>query len=222
MTRRPGSSRLAGQNKNLGTPQAHHIAPTKQRRCFVAFHAENSAAETWDDQKGRRMDTLTTAKRSELMSRIRSTGTTPELRAEAAAKRLRRRPATHDRSLPGRPDMAFPRSKAAVFVHGCFWHQHAGCAKARVPKSNAAFWTAKFAANRARDRRAARELRAMGWTVLTIWECETMDPAGLRERLAAFLREATNAVRGVREPIGRATQAKLRQTLDRPGGRDVS
>jgi DNA mismatch endonuclease (patch repair protein) len=134
------------------------------------------------------MDTLTAAKRSELMSRIRSTGTTPELRAEAAARRLRRRPATHDRSLPGRPDMAFPRSKAAVFVHGCFWHQHAGCAKARRPKTNRTFWEAKFAANRARDRRAARELRAMGWRVLTVWECETRDAVALQERLGRFLR----------------------------------
>jgi len=133
------------------------------------------------------MDTLTREARSELMGRIRSTGTSPELRAEEAARRLRRRPATHDRSLPGRPDMAFPRSKAAVFVHGCFWHQHRGCQKARTPKSNKAFWAAKFAANRARDRRAARGLRAMGWRVLTVWECETKDAAALQERLGRFL-----------------------------------
>jgi DNA mismatch endonuclease (patch repair protein) len=121
------------------------------------------------------------------MGRIRSTGTSPELLAEAAARRLRRRPATHDRSLPGRPDMAFPRAKAAVFVHGCFWHQHRGCAKCRTPGSNKAFWEAKFAANKARDRRAARELRAMGWRVLTVWECETRDAAKLQERLGRFL-----------------------------------
>jgi DNA mismatch endonuclease (patch repair protein) len=133
------------------------------------------------------MDTLTKEGRSRLMGRIRSTGTSPELLAEAAARRLRRRPATHDRSLPGRPDMAFPRAKAAVFVHGCFWHQHRGCAKCRTPGSNKAFWEAKFAANKARDRRAARELRAMGWRVLTVWECETRDAAKLQERLGRFL-----------------------------------
>ncbi len=136
------------------------------------------------------MDTMTKEQRSRTMSRIRSTGTSPELRMEAAARRIRRRPATHVKSLPGRPDMAFPRSKAAVFVHGCFWHQHCGCPKAREPKSNQAFWEAKFAANRERDRRAARELRAMGWSVLMVWECETKDADRLQGRLARFLNEA--------------------------------
>jgi DNA mismatch endonuclease, patch repair protein len=168
---RPHSTAVASQSPAPETPHGRGPGSTK--------HAIKEAVH---------VDTLTPERRSALMSRIRSTGTTPERLAEDAARHLRRRPATHVRSLPGRPDMVFPRSKAAVFVHGCFWHQHKGCAKARVPKTNKRFWEAKFAANRLRDRRAARELRRMGWRVLTVWECETKDAARLQERLGRFLR----------------------------------
>jgi DNA mismatch endonuclease (patch repair protein) len=130
------------------------------------------------------MDTLKKEQRSALMSRIRSKGTKPELKALAAAKALRLRPATHRLDLPGKPDMAFNTRKAAVFVNGCFWHGHDGCAKARTPKSNIGFWAAKLAANKARDQRNKRDLRRMGWRVMTVWECR-MD--GLEGRLRRFL-----------------------------------
>ena len=79
--------------------------------------------------------------------------------------------------------MVFPKRRIAVFVHGCFWHRHPGCAKTSTPKSNVAFWEEKFTRNVQRDHRTRAELEVDGWTVLTIWECETKDS----ERLAAFV-----------------------------------
>lgn len=79
----------------------------------------------------------------------------------------------HSAALPGRPDLVFPKYRAVVFVHGCFWHRHKGCRYAYTPKSNLPFWEKKFAENVARDARNARELRQAGWKVLTVWECET-------------------------------------------------
>jgi DNA mismatch endonuclease (patch repair protein) len=74
----------------------------------------------------------------------------------------------HVRGLPGRPDIAFPRAKVAIFVHGCFWH---GCPEhCNMPKSNAGFWAEKFQRNRARDERKTQELNAAGWRVLVLWE----------------------------------------------------
>ena len=77
----------------------------------------------------------------------------------------------HDRSLPGSPDLVFPRYRAAVFVHGCFWHVHDGCKFATRPSSRKEFWKEKFAANRKRDRRNYATLAANGWRVLVVWEC---------------------------------------------------
>ena len=76
------------------------------------------------------------------------------------------------RGLPGKPDFANKSRRWAIFVHGCFWHRHTGCSRATAPKSNPDFWTEKFAANRRRDAKAIRALRAMGFKVVVIWECE--------------------------------------------------
>jgi DNA mismatch endonuclease (patch repair protein) len=76
----------------------------------------------------------------------------------------------HDRALPGSPDLVFPRFRAVVFVHGCYWHSH-GCHRSTVPKTRNAFWISKFKANKARDGRKQAELLALGWRVLTVWEC---------------------------------------------------
>lgn len=89
----------------------------------------------------------------------------------------------HKADLPGRPDLAFPRYRTVVFVHGCFWHRHEGCRKATLPKSRVEYWEAKFRTNVERDARNTAELTRMGWRVLTIWECETKDSELLRRRL---------------------------------------
>lgn len=79
---------------------------------------------------------------------------------------------TNARDLPGSPDIVFDAERVAVFVHGCFWHRHARCARASIPHSNRAFWERKFVANCRRDRKAYRRLRELGWTVEIVWECE--------------------------------------------------
>jgi DNA mismatch endonuclease (patch repair protein) len=116
------------------------------------------------------MDTITKEQRSRVMSRIRSRDTKPELlvrkRLYAAGWRFR----VCDRRLPGHPDVVVPRSRTLVEVRGCFWHRH-GCAKSSMPKSNVAFWMAKWSRNVLRDRRHEVEWRKLGWNVIVVWEC---------------------------------------------------
>lgn len=76
------------------------------------------------------------------------------------------------KKAPGHPDIAYPGRHLAIFVNGCFWHAHEGCRYATRPQSNAEYWEAKFARNRARDARVREELEAAGWNVVVIWECE--------------------------------------------------
>lgn len=82
----------------------------------------------------------------------------------------------HRRDLPGTPDIVLPRYKIAVFVHGCFWHRHPDCKRATTPQTRAAFWSAKFSANVARDRAAEQQLRSTGWSPIVVWECQTTNP----------------------------------------------
>ena len=117
--------------------------------------------------------------RSRLMASIRGKDTRPELLVRrylhAAGLRFR----LHDRRLPGRPDLVFPRFRVAVFVHGCFWHRHHNCKHATQPSTNVEFWNAKFAYNVSKDDRHAAALRSLGWSPLVIWECEASDPDAL-------------------------------------------
>ena len=110
--------------------------------------------------------------RSYIMSRIRGKDTKPEIlvRKYLFARGLRFR--KNDKRYPGRPDVVLPKYKTAVFVHGCFWHLHEGCKYAKMPKSNVEYWKEKLYRNRERDAQNQAELKAMGWTVLTVWECE--------------------------------------------------
>jgi DNA mismatch endonuclease, patch repair protein len=122
-------------------------------------------------------DPLSQVERSELMSRVRQTGTTPELRVRRALSKLGGRYRLRSKELKRRPDIVFPGAKVAVYVHGCFWHQHSGCAAARIPRTRPDYWKPKLAANVERDARHARALEDAGWLVVTIWECETKSPA---------------------------------------------
>ena len=106
------------------------------------------------------------------MSGIRGANTQPELRVRRHLHAAGLRYRLHMRGLPGRPDLVLPRFRTAVFVHGCFWHQHPGCRFATRPGTNAEFWKAKFATNRERDQRKEAELRALGWRVEVVWECD--------------------------------------------------
>jgi DNA mismatch endonuclease (patch repair protein) len=123
------------------------------------------------------VDSLSRKHRSWNMSRIRSRDTGPELLVRSALHRAGYRFRLHSKDLPGRPDIVLPKYRTVVFVHGCFWHRHPGCRFAYTPKSRVAFWNDKFRANVGRDRRNARALRAIGWKVITVWECQAGSPA---------------------------------------------
>ena len=118
------------------------------------------------------MDTVTREKRHEIMSHIRGKNSKPEVivRKYLFAKGLRYR--KNYGKLPGHPDIALTKYKTVIFVNGCFWHGHAGCRFFHLPSSNVEFWELKIRNNRERDIKKTEELDALGWTVITIWECE--------------------------------------------------
>ncbi|MCK5908524.1 MAG: DNA mismatch endonuclease Vsr [Caulobacter sp.] len=126
-------------------------------------------------------------KRSAVMARVKSKGTSPEKAVRRILTRLGARYRLHRKDLPGNPDIVMPGRKLAVFVHGCFWHGHDCARGSRVPKANRDYWLAKVGRNKARDEKAQEALRADGWTVETIWECELKDEPGLTARLARRL-----------------------------------
>lgn len=118
------------------------------------------------------MDKVDKETRSRMMARIKSKDTSPELtvRKGLFARGLRYR--LHANQLPGRPDLVFPRYRAIIQVHGCFWHGHEPCKLFRPPLSNQTYWTPKIARNRANDERALSRLHELGWRVHVVWECQ--------------------------------------------------
>ena len=118
------------------------------------------------------VDTVTSERRSWNMSRIRCRDTGPEVVLRSLLHRAGLRFRLHAKKLPGRPDIVLPKYKTAIFVHGCFWHRHAGCRNATTPSTRAEFWQEKFDGNVRRDARNRADLKAAGWTVMTVWECE--------------------------------------------------
>ena len=126
-------------------------------------------------------DFVSTNERSERMSRIRSQNTKPELALRILLHGMGLRYRLGGASLPGRPDLVFPRHGAIIFVHGCFWHRHPGCKVATTPKSNAAFWEEKFRRNVERDARVVATLRRLGWRVKIVWECDLSTRSGALE-----------------------------------------
>ena len=127
------------------------------------------------------------AARSALMRRVRGKDTSPERAVRSAAHSLGYRFRLHRRDLPGTPDLTFPRLRKVIFVHGCFWHRHVGCSRTTTPKTRAAYWREKFEQNVERDQRNVSMLRALGWKVLVVWECETFDRTELLATLSRFL-----------------------------------
>ncbi|OIQ78581.1 very short patch repair protein [mine drainage metagenome] len=128
--------------------------------------------------------------RSALMARIGPKNTKPEMIVRRLLHALGYRFRLHATDLPGRPDIVFRPRKKVIFVHGCFWHRHPGCAKSSTPKTRTEFWNSKFAANKERDRRVQEELAVMGWGYLVIWECEVKDKIDLSRKLQEFLPKA--------------------------------
>lgn len=136
-------------------------------------------------------DHLSKEERRAHMRRIRKVDTKPELRVRRAAHAAGLRFRLHRSELPGSPDLVFPSRRIALFVHGCFWHQHDGCRLSRQPKSRLEYWLPKLRRNRERDREAATALTALGWRVMIVWECETADAEMLDRRIRKIARCAT-------------------------------
>ena len=132
-------------------------------------------------------DIYSLEKRSKIMARIRTTGTKPELVVRQVTHSLGYRFRLHGKELPGKPDLVFPRYRKVIFVHGCFWHGHGHCPKAKRPATNSTFWEQKLSRNMERDQQNTIALRKAGWEVMVIWECETKDPDRLAGKIRFFL-----------------------------------
>ncbi|WP_018183110.1 very short patch repair endonuclease [Kaistia granuli] len=142
--------------------------------------------------------------RSRMMAGIRSKNTDPEMQLRRAlhARGLRFR--LHSSNVPGKPDMVFPKFRAAVFVHGCFWHGH-DCPLFKMPGTRQEFWSAKIERNRARDRVVQQQLKDAGWRSMTVWECAIRGPARLGidatvDRVACWLPQHDSTTAEVRAP----------------------
>jgi len=133
------------------------------------------------------MDVFEPDKRSEIMRRVKSTDTKPEIAVRKMIHAMGFRFRLHRKDLPGRPDIVLPRHKKAVLVHGCFWHGHDCPAGRKTPKSNTGYWNQKLQRNSLRDAENLAKLKALGWDVLILWECEISHRENMRRQLEKFL-----------------------------------
>ena len=157
-------------------------APTRQptpRRTHASAVAGRSSCPPQDAATRRRMQA------------VAREGTGPEGWVAGVLRAIGSRARRHDRALPGTPDFTLRAARVVILVHGCFWHAHARCRRAELPRHNRAFWRAKFASNRTRDGRVVRALGCGGWRVLIVWECQ------IRTRPRPTARRITSFVAGV-------------------------
>lgn len=138
-------------------------------------------------------DVLTPAQRSYNMSRIRGVDTKPEIRVRKYLHGLGLRYRLHAKALPGKPDLVFARARTVLFVHGCFWHMHDCKYGKPAPATNKTFWAQKRRSNKDRDERNRIALKAEGWRVFEIWECETRDDKSMLRNLRPIVRYLTRA-----------------------------
>ncbi|MFW5886795.1 MAG: very short patch repair endonuclease [Bacteroidota bacterium] len=118
------------------------------------------------------MDIWTKEKRSQVMSKIRSKNTKPELVLRSCLHKLGYRFRIHRKDLPGKPDIVLPKYKTVIFVHGCFWHFHKECREGRIPDTNSKFWKEKLLKNVEKDKMNLAKCKNLGWKTIVIWECE--------------------------------------------------
>ena len=165
-------------------------------------------------------DRVSPAVRSRIMRSIRGSDTGPERVVRSALHRRGFRFRVNVKSLPGTPDIVLPALNTVILVHGCFWHRHGRCRLASMPRTRVAYWAAKFAANRRRDRRVAAALKRLGWRVIVIWECRVrpgMAVPGLRRSGAG--RRRAGATGG---PLRIGTTASQRYRTERVFGTSAS
>ena len=166
-------------------------------------------------------DTLSQTQRSYNMSRIRGKNTKPEILVRKGLHARGFRFRLHNKKLPGSPDIVLPRYGVAIMVNGCFWHGHKGCRYATKPKTNVEFWETKIARNRHRDEVTNAHLEALGWHVITIWECELKGKSTATSRLDALAEEIREAGIALleRKTLSKnnrlAAQSKARELMER-------
>ena len=132
-------------------------------------------------------DNVSPAVRTRTMRRIKSKGMKPEMLVRRLVHGMGYRYRLHRNDLPGRPDLVFVSRRKIVQVNGCFWHNHSGCAKVRIPATNREYWISKLSRNKARDEHNLTLLSEKGWQTLVLWECELDDIPALTSRVVAFL-----------------------------------
>ena len=133
------------------------------------------------------MDHLTQAQRSVNMSKIRSKDTAPERAVRRTLTSLGWNYRLHSDKLPGKPDIVISRNNTVILVNGCFWHQHKGCKRRTVPKTNKRYWVTKLRKNVEKQKEDIKQLRKTGWKVYTVWECETKSERSLTIKLKSVL-----------------------------------
>ena len=153
---------------------------------IVGLTKEVQAEEVVRSTMSGRLKLKTTPERSLLMSKVRHSGTSPEVKVRRLLHALGYRFRIEARDLPGSPDIVNRSGRWAIFVHGCFWHAHEKCRLWTIPKSNQEFWIKKFEDNRNRDRRKLKELSKLGYSVLIIWQCDLKNEQKLTRKLLRF------------------------------------
>jgi DNA mismatch endonuclease (patch repair protein) len=132
-------------------------------------------------------DVYTKAKRSEIMARIKGRNTSPEHTVARLLRKLKIKHSRNVKSITGQPDFAIFPAKTIIFVHGCFWHNHTNCKRAKLPTTNRAFWKRKILGNKQHDVKILRLLRKEGWHVITIWQCTLRKQERVMARLKRIL-----------------------------------
>lgn len=141
-------------------------------------------------------DTVSPETRSRVMAQVKSKGMKPEMKVRRLLHGLGYRYRLQRADMPGKPDLVFPSRRKVVFVNGCFWHNHSDCPRVRIPATNRDYWLSKLERNKARDERNIHLLNDIGWSVMTVWECELKDLREPTKRLVAFLDDAPSENQG--------------------------
>ncbi len=130
---------------------------------------------------------MSSRRQNAIMAQIKGCNTKPEILVRKLVHSLGYRFRLHNSALPGKPDLVLARHRKIIFVHGCFWHGHAKCARAGLPSTNIRFWQKKIEGNKTRDVRVKRKLIRDGWRILVIWQCQTKHIELLSKSLKRFL-----------------------------------
>jgi len=123
------------------------------------------------------------------MSRIRSKNTLPEKITRTLLNEFGYKYKLHNKKLPGKPDIVIKEGRELIFINGCFWHQHKGCKRQALPKTNRGYWLPKLKRNIERQKDDLKKLKRLGWKTVIIWECEAKNKSKLSSKLKRFLYE---------------------------------